>query len=103
MVHWLTLYQSCPNRSAPLKKMADRAKNRQKKKQPLNKRAKMSLNFSPEFKDVNFQIVCVVEIEFESAWALTNISSGYTCHAKLMHLRQLVIKKMIFIFPCECL
>ena len=42
----------------------------------------MALNRSPEFKVVIVQIVCVVEIQSESAWALTNIISGNTCHAK---------------------
>ena len=36
----------------------------------------MALNQSPEFKGVIFQIVCVVEIQFESAWTLTNINSA---------------------------
>ena len=47
-----------------------------------NKRAKMALNHSPVFKVVIVQIVCVVIIQSESAWALTNITSGNTCHAK---------------------
>ena len=44
----------------------------------------MALNHSPEFKDVTVQTECVVEIqsETESAWAMTNITSGNTCHAK---------------------
>ena len=42
----------------------------------------MALNRSPEFKVVIVQIVCVIEIQSESAWALTNITSGNTCHAK---------------------
>ena len=42
----------------------------------------MASNRSPEFKDVIVQIVCVVEIQFESAWALTNITSRNICHAK---------------------
>ena len=37
---------------------------------------------SPEFKAVIVQIVCVVEIQSESAWTLTNITSGNTSHAK---------------------
>ena len=47
-----------------------------------NKRAGMALNRSPEFMGVTVQFVCVVEIQFESAWVLTNIISGNTCHAK---------------------
>ena len=40
-----------------------------------NKRAMMALNRSPEeSKVVIVQIVCVVEIQSESAWTLTNIS-----------------------------
>ena len=42
----------------------------------------MALNHSPEFKSVIVQILCVVEIQPESAWGLTNIISGNTCHAK---------------------
>ena len=30
----------------------------------------MALNRSPVFKGVSVQIVCVVEIQFESAWAI---------------------------------
>ena len=41
-----------------------------------NKKAKMALNHPPEYK-----VVCFVEIRSESAWALTNITSGNTCHA----------------------
>ena len=29
----------------------------------------MALNRSPEFKSVIVQIICIVEIQFESAWA----------------------------------
>ena len=42
----------------------------------------MALNRSPEFKVVIVQIVCVVEVQSESAWALTNITSGNICLAK---------------------
>ena len=42
----------------------------------------MALNHSPEFNDAIVQIVCVVEIQSESAWASTNITSGNTCHAE---------------------
>ena len=38
----------------------------------------MALNRSPEFKGVIVQIVYVVEIQSESAWALTNKTSGNT-------------------------
>ena len=40
----------------------------------------MALIRSPEFKGIFVQIVCVVEI-LKSAWALTNITFGNTCHA----------------------
>ena len=46
-----------------------------------NKRAKMALNRSPEFKGVTVQIVCV-EIQPESAWNLTNITSSNTYPTK---------------------
>ena len=42
----------------------------------------MALNCSPEFKGVIVQIVYVVEIQSETGWALTNITSDNTCHAK---------------------
>ena len=42
----------------------------------------MALNCSSEIKVVIVQIVCVVEIQSESAWAFTNITSGNTCHVK---------------------
>ena len=42
----------------------------------------LNKNRSREFKVVIVQIVCIVEIQSESAWALTNITSGTTCHAK---------------------
>ena len=42
----------------------------------------MALNRSPGFKVVAVQIVYVVEIQSESAWPLTNITSDNTCHAK---------------------
>ena len=42
----------------------------------------MALNCSPEFKIVIVQIVCVVEIQSESVWDLTNITLGNTCQAK---------------------
>ena len=42
----------------------------------------MALDRSPEFKVVIVQIVCVIEIQSESTWALTNIILGNTCHAK---------------------
>ena len=43
----------------------------------------MALSRLPEFKSAIVQIVCVVEIRSESAWVLTNIISGTTCHVKL--------------------
>ena len=42
----------------------------------------MILNRSHAFKSVIVQILCVVEIQSESAWPLTIIISGNTCHAK---------------------
>ena len=41
----------------------------------------MNLDRSPEFKVVIVHIVCVVEIQSKYARALTNITSGNTCHA----------------------
>ena len=41
----------------------------------------MALNRSSEFEDVIVQIVCVVEIQSSPTWALTNVTSGNTCHA----------------------
>ena len=48
----------------------------------INNRAKTALYRSPDFKVGIVQIVCVIEIQSESAWDLTNITSGNTCHAK---------------------
>ena len=42
----------------------------------------MALNRSPEFMVVIVQTGGVVEIQSKSAWALTNITSGNSCHAK---------------------
>ena len=39
----------------------------------------MALNRPPESKVVIVQIVCIVEIQSEFAWALTNITSGNSC------------------------
>ena len=58
--------------------------------------AKMALNHSPEFKGVIVQIVCVVEIQFESAWG--NLTSGNTCHAKFHASEASVLKRKISIF-----
>ena len=41
----------------------------------------MALNRSPEFKGVIVQIVCAIEIEFESALALNSIALGTICPA----------------------
>ena len=38
----------------------------------------MALNRSPEFKSVIVPILCVVEIQSASAWALTHIILGNT-------------------------
>ena len=64
----------------------------------MNKRAKMALNRSPEFKVVTVQIVCVVEIQSESARALTNITSATLAMPNFMHLRQVVLKKIPIFF-----
>ena len=58
---------------------------------------KMALNCSPEFKGV---IVQLVEIRFESASALTNITLAMPMHLRQVHLRQVVLKNMIYIFSC---
>ena len=42
----------------------------------------MALNRSSEFKVLIVEIVCAVEIPSESAWVLSNITSGNTCHTK---------------------
>ena len=47
----------------------------------------MALNRSPEFTNVIVQIICVIEFQFEFAWALTNITYGNTCQANFMHWR----------------
>ena len=47
-----------------------------------NKGAKMALNRSFDFEGVNVLSVCVVENEFESAWAITNRFSEITCSSK---------------------
>ena len=54
----------------------------------------MALNRSPEFKVAIVQIVCVVEIQSESAWALTNI----VAMPNFMHLRRVVLKKISLFF-----
>ena len=41
----------------------------------------MALNCLSKFKGVIVLIDCVVEIQYESAYALTNITSGTICHA----------------------
>ena len=43
----------------------------------------MALNRSHVFKGVTVPTVCVETIQFESAWALTNMNSCTTCRAKL--------------------
>ena len=69
-----------------------------------HKRAMMTLNCCPEFKGVIVPVVCVGQIQYESAWTLTKLKSSATCHAKwalnFMHLRQVVLKKRISIFSC---
>lgn len=60
----------------------------------------MALNRSPEFKRVIVQIVCVVDILYESTWALTNITSGTTCDAKFHASEAIGSEKDINIFLC---
>ena len=64
----------------------------------------MTLNRLPEFKGFISQLVCVVEIQFESALVLIYIISGITCHGQwapyFMHMMQLVLKQKISIFFC---
>ena len=59
----------------------------------------MALNCSLKFKCVIVQILSVLEIQLEAAWALTNLTSENICHVYLvpnfMHLSH-VILKMIF-------
>ena len=64
----------------------------------------MTLNRSPEF-DIA-QIVCVVERQFRSAWALTDIvfrapltpPNGPRFHAP--EISYMILRKKISIFPC---
>ena len=64
----------------------------------------MALNRSPEFKVAIGQIVCVVEIQSESACALTNITSGDTCNAKFHASEASGSEEEDFnIFLCICL
>ena len=60
----------------------------------------MALNRSPEFKVVIVYIICIVEIQSESAWVLTNITSGKLAMPNFIHLRQVVLQKKISIFFC---
>ena len=60
----------------------------------------MDLKHSPEFKSVIALILCVLEIQSESAWALTNIISGNTCHAKFHALEASGSEEKDFIFFC---
>lgn len=64
----------------------------------------MTLNCLLEFKGFISQLVCVVEIQFESALVLIYIISGITCHGQwapyFMHMMQLILKQKISIFFC---
>ena len=60
----------------------------------------MSLNRSPEFQGVIVQIVDVVEIQFESACALTNTSLCTTCHANFRASEASGSEEEDFIFLC---
>ena len=51
----------------------------------------MASNRSPEFKDVLVHIVCVVEIQFESTYSLTNITAETTCQGKVKQRKMPVL------------
>ena len=66
----------------------------------------MTLNQSPEFKTGIDQIICVVERQFRSAWALTDIifraplttPNGPRFHAS--DITYMILRKKISIFSC---
>ena len=61
----------------------------------------MALNCSPKSQSAIVRIVSVVEIQFESACALTNTTLGTTCHAKFQASEANGFEGEEFnIFPC---
>ena len=61
-------------------------------------RAKMALNRSSELNGVIVHILCVVEIQFESAWAIINVTGEPLAmlNGPQMHLSQVAFKKKNF-------
>ena len=66
-----------------------------------NNRAKTALDRSPKSKAVIVSIICFVEIQSESARALTNIPRATLAKPNFKHLRKVVLKKKISSFSLE--